>query len=89
MVKQYRRKPNIIDAIMYDGDNADAVGEFRCGTVLKHDAMAVLVDAKAKHNCTVTVWLNQYAVDIDGEIRLMTDTVFNLLYEEIKKDKDE
>jgi len=84
MVKQFRKKPVVIDAVQWTGKNTGLVAEFVGGKVDKYlDGLhiATLEDSdKAKHFASIGDWIIK---GIQGEFYPCKPDIFEQTYEEV------
>ncbi len=80
---KYRKKPVVIEAIQYTGDNKREVIDFSNGIILKNTCHSHLTvpTLEGDHRADVGDWIIQ---GVKGEIYPCKPDIFDLTYEKVK-----
>ena len=80
MVKKYRKKPVIIEAIKWNGENLSEIDEFTRGKVKNHESVLIIPTLEGDMYAS----LNDYIIKgINGEFYPCKPDIFAKTYEEV------
>ena len=81
MNKKYRKKPVIIEAIQWNGENLSEIDKFTQGKVKKHESVLIIPTLEGD----MYVSLNDYIIKgVKGEFYPCKPNIFLATYEEIE-----
>lgn len=81
MNKKYRKKPVIIEAIQWDGENLSEIDKFTQGKVKKHESVLIIPTLEGD----MYVSLNDYIIKgVKGEFYPCKPNIFLATYEEVE-----
>lgn len=82
MIKKYKKKPVIIEAIQWNGENLSEIGEFTEGKVKVKNHESVLIISTLEGNMYVS--LNDYIIKgVNGDFYPCKPYIFAKTYEEV------
>ena len=80
MYKKYRKKPVIIEAIQWNGENLSEIDEFTSGKVKNHESVLIIPTLEGDMYAS----LNDYIIKgINGEFYHCKPDIFAKTYEEV------
>lgn len=81
MNKKYRKKPVIIEAIQWNGENLSEIDKFTQGKVKKHESVLIIPTLEGD----MYVSLNDYIIKgVKGEFYPCKPNIFLATYEEVE-----
>ena len=80
MIKKYRKKPVIIEAIQWNGENLSEIDEFTRGKVKNHESVLIIPTLEGDMYAS----LNDYIIKgVNGEFYPCKPNIFAKTYEEV------
>ena len=80
MIKKFRKKPVIIEAVQWTGENLSKIGEFTKNTVKNHESVLIIPTLEGDMYAS----LNDYIIKgVNGEFYPCKPDIFDKTYEEV------
>ena len=80
MIKKYRKKPVVIEAIQWTSDNLSEIDKFTQGKVKNHESVLIIPTLEGEMYAS----LNDYIIKgVNGEFYLCKPDIFEKTYEQL------